>query len=140
MFYKELPLDEDNIFLANVAEHKEIEQIRFKKSEKNTQITGLSINQDTTSHVHLSNIEGQKALSDILRTYSEAKSKLNLDLRIYIERNFDITVLFKKKPDVLVNGFQYYDTTTKNKKQFSITPTFITLKILASHGAIPPRF
>ena len=34
MFYKELPLDEDNIFLANVAEHKEIEQIRFKKSEK----------------------------------------------------------------------------------------------------------
>ena len=34
MFYKELPLDEDNIFLANVAEHNEIDQIRFKISEK----------------------------------------------------------------------------------------------------------
>ena len=34
IFYKEFPLDEDNIFSTNLAENNEIEQIRFKKLKK----------------------------------------------------------------------------------------------------------
>lgn len=101
-------------------------------------ISRLSINQDTTLYVSLSNIEGQKALSNILRTYSEEKIKLNLDLRIYREGNFDVTAPFKKRTDVLINGFQYYDTTTKNQETIEFCTTFITLKILASHVAMAP--
>ena len=67
VFYKELPLDESNIFFANLAENNEI---------KKYAISGLSINQDTTSYVSLPNIEGQEALCDILRTYSEEKTSL----------------------------------------------------------------
>ena len=101
-------------------------------------ISRLSINQDTTLYVSLPNIEGQKALSNILRTYSEEKIKLNLDLRIYREGNFDVTAPFKKRTDVLINGFKYYDTTTKNQETIEFCTTFITLKILASHVAMAP--
>ena len=74
VFYKELPLDEDNIFSANLAKYNKVEQIRFKKLNKYA-ICTLSINQDTTSYVLLPNIEGQKALSNILRTYSQEKKQ-----------------------------------------------------------------
>ena len=37
-----------------------------------------SINQDTTSNVYLPNIEGNKALSDILRAYVQQKKTLIL--------------------------------------------------------------
>ena len=54
--------------------------------------------------------------SELIRTYAKEKEKFNLDLRIYSEGNFDITIPFKKRTDVLVNGFQYYDTTTKKAR------------------------
>ena len=54
-----------------------------------------SIDQDTQSNVSLSNIEGKKALTDILRTYAEEKNIFNLDLKIYKENYFDINVHFQ---------------------------------------------
>ena len=115
IFYKELPLDEDNIFLANLTENNEVEQ-SFKKSNLYT-VSGLSIDQDTASNVSLPNVEGKKALSDILRVYVEEKNKFNPDLKIYKEDYFDITVLpFVKRTKVLINGFKYYDTTTQKEE------------------------
>lgn len=70
MFYKELPLDEDNVFSADLAENSETEQVAFKKLKKYA-ISSLSINQDTAEYIPLLNIQGKKALSDILQTYSE---------------------------------------------------------------------
>ena len=32
IFYKELPVDEGNIFTANIAEKNEVENVKFKKS------------------------------------------------------------------------------------------------------------
>ena len=75
VFYKELPVDKDNIFSANLAEDNEIEQIKFKKLKKYA-MSGLSINQNTTLYVPLPNIEGHKALSNILRTYLRKKTSL----------------------------------------------------------------
>lgn len=75
MFYQELSIGKDNIFLADLAKNNEIEQVAFKKS-KGYAVSSLSINQDTTAHISLPNLPGQKALSDILRTYSEEKKSL----------------------------------------------------------------
>ena len=64
VFYKKILVDEDNIFSANFTE-----QIKFKKS-KVFAVSGLSVDQDIQSNVLLRNIEGKKALSDILRKYA----------------------------------------------------------------------
>ena len=76
VLYKEILLDEDNILSANLTENNEAKQISFEKSNLYA-ISGLSINQDTTS-VSLPNIEGKKAHSDILRTYVQEKKTLIL--------------------------------------------------------------
>ena len=71
-FYKEIFLDEDNIFSANLMENNEVERIRFDKS-KLYAISGLSINKKIDANLSLPNGDGKKALSDILRTYAEEK-------------------------------------------------------------------
>ena len=58
--------------MTNLAENNEIEQIKLKKS-KTYAISGISIDQDLKSIVSLPNIEGRKALSDILEVYAEVK-------------------------------------------------------------------
>lgn len=95
VFYRKLPLDEDNIFSANLTEYKKVEQISFKTS-KLCPISGLSIDQGTASNVSLPNIEEKETLTDILRTYVEEKNKFNFDLKTYKEDYFDITVYFVK--------------------------------------------
>ena len=62
------------------------------------------------------------------------EKKFNLELRIYREGLFDITVQFAKRKDALINGFQYYNSTTKIPKLLNFTTTIIILKILALDG------
>ena len=50
IFYKELPVDENNIFTANITEKNEVENVKFKKSLEYA-VTGLSINQDTDAEL-----------------------------------------------------------------------------------------
>lgn len=59
VFYKEVPVDEDNIFSANLAENNEFKQIKFKNSKKYA-ISELSIDQDDQPNIFFSNIEGKK--------------------------------------------------------------------------------
>ena len=99
VFYKEIFVDGDNIFLVNLTENNEVEQIKFKKW-KIYAVSGLSIVQGIKSNVSLPNIEVKKALSDMLRTYAQEKEKFILDLKIYRENWFDITVPLKKITDV----------------------------------------
>ena len=61
VFYKEIPLDEDNIFSANLTKNKKFEQIKFKKSKIYT-VSRLSIDQDIQSNASLPNTEGKKHL------------------------------------------------------------------------------
>ena len=117
VFYNELPLDEKNIFSANLAENNETKETKFKKS-KNYAISGLAINQEVNSDfVPLPNVDAQNALSDFIRTCSKEKENFKLDLRTYNEESFDVTIPFKKRTEVLINGFQYYEEQQKNKKQ-----------------------
>ena len=48
IFYKELPIDENNIFTVNLGDKNEAEEVRLKKSREYV-ITPLSINQDVNS-------------------------------------------------------------------------------------------
>ena len=48
IFYKELPVDENNIFTADITEKNEVENVRFKKLLEYV-VTRLSINQDIGS-------------------------------------------------------------------------------------------
>ena len=81
-FYKELPVDEDNIFLLNLSENNKVDSVKFDKPKK-YEISGLSINQSTGPGVLFLNVEGKKALNNILRTHAAKKDKCNLDLRTY---------------------------------------------------------
>ena len=56
VFYKELPLDNDNIFSANLTENNKVERIKFDKS-KVFAISGLSIDQTVDRTVLLPNTE-----------------------------------------------------------------------------------
>ena len=48
IFYKVLPLDENNIFTANLTKKNKAEEVKLKKS-KEYAVTGLSIDQDVDS-------------------------------------------------------------------------------------------
>ena len=67
MFYKELPTDDNSIFVANLAEKNEVVSIKFKKSREYA-ITGLSINQDTGStKVAITNTDRLETLSNLIQ-------------------------------------------------------------------------
>ena len=59
VFYKEVPVVEDNIFSENLAENNEFKLIKFKNSKKYA-ISELSIDQDDQPNIFFPNIEGKK--------------------------------------------------------------------------------
>ena len=61
IFYKELPVDDDNIFSANLAENNEIEEVSLRKSQK-YMVTGLSINQKADTDVIIPDLNARKQL------------------------------------------------------------------------------
>ena len=81
VFYKEIPLDEDNIFSANLTKNNEVVQVKFKKSK----IYAIEAIEQVTKTLNLmflyQTLKKKEALNDILRTYAEAKNKFNLDLK-----------------------------------------------------------
>ena len=80
VFYKEIPLDEDNIFSANLTKNNEVVQVKFKKS-KIYAIEAIEQVTKTLNLMFLYQTLKKKALNDILRTYAEEKNKFNLDLK-----------------------------------------------------------
>ena len=94
IFYKKLPIDENNIFTANLAEKNEVEEIRFKKS-KEYAIIGLSIKQDVDSDlVPVKDTDRQEVISNLIQKLINEKKEPDLDLRIYNEEAFEIIVPF----------------------------------------------
>ena len=82
IFYKELPIDQNNIFTANLAEKNEVEEVSFKKSREYA-ITGLSDNQDVDSGlVAVTDIDRQEVISNLIQKLVKEKKEPDLDLRI----------------------------------------------------------
>ena len=74
--------------------------------------------------------------SDLLRTYAQEKEKFSLDVRIYKEDWFGITVPLQKRMDVLIYGNKYYDTTMPKQETIGFTTIITTLKIFVLRGSI----
>ena len=49
-------------------------------------------------------------------------------MKVYKENYFDINVPFPKGTDVLINGFQYYDTTTRKQRTINFYEYYYHLK------------
>ena len=73
IFCKELPVDENNIFIANITEKNEVENVRFKLSLEYA-VTGLSINQDIGSAlVTVTDVDRQNFLSNTIQKLVKKK-------------------------------------------------------------------
>ena len=80
MFYKELPTDDNSIFVANLAEKNEVVSIKFKKSREYA-ITSLSINQDTGStKVAITDTDRLETLSNLIQRLVKKKQNQTLIL------------------------------------------------------------
>ena len=81
IFYTELPTDENNIFVAKLAEKNEVESLKFKKSRKYV-VTGLSINQDTGStEVAITDTVRLETFSDLMQRLVKEKKNQTLTLQ-----------------------------------------------------------
>ena len=74
IFYKELPIDENNIFERNISDKIEVQNALFKKSNKYT-ITGLSINQDTDSLIEVTDKNRKQILQKLIENLLKEKKK-----------------------------------------------------------------
>ena len=75
IFCKELPTDENNIFVVNLAEKNEVESVKFKKSREYA-ITGLSIHQDTGStEVAITDTDRLETLSNLIQKLVKEKKR-----------------------------------------------------------------
>ena len=82
IFYKEIPIDENSIFTANIAEENEVEDVRFKKS-KEYAVTGLSFSQDLDSSlVSVTDTGRQEVINNLIQKTIKEKKEPDLDFRI----------------------------------------------------------
>ena len=127
IFYKEIPVDESNIFTANRAEEIEKEEVRSKKS-KEYAVTGLFINQEIDSRlVAVTHADWQEAISNLIQKLLKEKKDPGIDLCIYNEEAFEKIIPFKKKRESEIPPIKltFYNTTTKNKRKFNSTTIWV---------------
>ena len=102
--------DKKNFFFLKFYERRDKYRYLIKKG-------ACGENKITRDLSSLPNVDAQNALSDLIRTCSKEKENFKLDLRTYNEESFDVTIPFKKRTEVLINSFQYYEQQQENKKQ-----------------------
>ena len=76
IFYEQLPVDENNVFTADITEKNKVEYMKFKKSQEYA-VTGLFIKQEISSElVTVTDVNKLNNLSNF--TQSLVKEKKNL--------------------------------------------------------------
>ena len=97
MFYKELPVDEDNIFTVNIAGKNEVENGKFKKSVEYA-VTGISINQDIDSKIaEVTDTDRQHFLSNLIQKQVKDIREPNVDLKISNPEKSEVIISFQIK-------------------------------------------
>ena len=72
IFYKELPIDDDNIFFAKLAQNNEIEKLPLKEDQKYL-VTGPFVNAKTDTDLIIPNLNARNSLIYMIRSYEEEK-------------------------------------------------------------------
>ena len=120
IFYKEFPVDENNIFTAGITEKNKVENFKFENSLEYA-VTGLSINQDINSGlVAVTDTDRQNVLSNLIQKLVKEIKEPNFDLKINNTETSEVIILFLKKPAsyVATRKLTFYDTTTKKQEKF----------------------
>ena len=119
LFYRELPIDKNNIFTASLAEKNEVEEIKFKTSKEYV-ITGLSISQDIDSNTAaVTDTDREEIISNLTQKLVREKENPDLDLRSYNEEAFEKIIPFKKKTESKIppTKLTFYNATTKKEEE-----------------------
>ena len=119
IFYRELPIDKNNIFTANLAEKNEVQEVKFKTS-KEYAITGLSISQDIDSNIAaVTDTDREEIISNLTQKLVREKKDPNLDLRGYNEEAFEKIIPFKKttESEIPPTKLTFYNATTKKTRR-----------------------
>ena len=100
MFFKELEIDQDNTFTANVSKENEIENVVFN-TDTEYAVTGMVIKPDIADS-ELAKIENTNELDKISKEIQELiKNYKDLDLTLSISnpetKNFTIAVCKKRR-------------------------------------------
>ena len=122
IFYKELPIDENNIFEANISEKNEAENVLFKKSNKYT-ITGLSINQDTDNLIEVTDRNRQRILQEFIENLlkEEKDAKHANSLKRHNSKGYEKVIPLKKQTatELPPLKFKYYSLHTKKPEEIN---------------------
>ena len=119
IFYRELPIDKNDIFTANLAEKNEVEEVKFKTS-KEYAITWLSISQDIDSNIAaVTDTDREEIISNLTQKLVREKKDPNLDLRSYNEEAFEKITPFKKatESEIPPTKLTFYNATTKKTRR-----------------------
>ena len=119
IFFKELEIDQDNTFTANVSQENEVENVIFN-TDKEYAVTGMVIKPDIADS-ELVKIENTKELDRISKEIQELiKNYKDPDLTLSISNPETKTLLLpfvrKDKSDLPKIKLTYFNTTTKRKK------------------------
>ena len=128
--YKMLPVDENNIFIADIAEKNEVENLKFQKSFEYA-VTGLSINHDIGSDfVTVTDVNRQKSLSNSIQDLVKELKEPDLDLKISNPETLDKVIIFQKKSptDCPPIKLTFYNLTTKKNEEIEFYSYFEHLK------------
>ena len=123
IFHKEIKIDKDNIFPANISQENEVENVLFHKN-KEYAITGMMIKPDIVDSelVKIKNAKGldriSKEIHELIKNYKEP------DLTLNISNSETKTLLmpFVKKDESYLPKIKltYFNTSTNKNENFLV--------------------
>ena len=120
IFDKELPIDENNIFTANINEKNEVQNILLRKSNEYA-VAGLAINQNTDNLIEVTDrnwkITLQELIENLLKEGKEEEHAYSLKTYNSEEYEKIISLTKKTSADFPPTKFKYYSLQTKKAEE-----------------------
>ena len=97
IFYKELPIDENNIFTANISKKNEVQNILFRKSNEYA-VNGLAINQSTDNLIEVTDRNRKRIQQELIENLlkEEQEGEHTYNLKIYHSEGYEKIVPLTK--------------------------------------------
>ena len=117
IFYKELPIDDDNIFTTNLSEKFEVQGILYKKYNEYA-VIGLFINQDTDNLIKVTNRNRKKILQELIESLlkEEKKNKHGNSLKLHNSEGHEKVIPLTKKGSAELPSLKFKYLSLQAKK------------------------
>lgn len=76
-----------------------------------------------------------ESLSNMMRSYKREK-----ECHLFFPDLFDLTLPFKKRSEILITGYTYFDITTKKLRLLNFMTIMIILTVFALNGEVKMPF